>query len=243
MARRISGLGAERSPVEYGEAAASRVPEFRMSTPSALRLIAGQAPGRRSQASGVPFDGASWDRLPACLGVPRDAFRAPHRITFTLAVGCFALADHLPAHAASVAQALRDWTAGSPSRVALLHPGCLSELGRVGCSATSAAYFSPFFCPVARRWGCSSDKNRPRWGRFLSSPPQARQPPRRLRWLTQNLGFEAEPIACLEGVCGQGAALRTNSTANNCPPPHLTHPAQGPAPAVAASVFQPSDFS
>ena len=241
MARRISGLGAERSPVKYGEAAAPRVPEFRMSTPAARRSVAGQAPGRRVQASGVPFDVASRDRLPACLGVLRDAFCAPHRIT--LAVGRFAVADHLPARAASVVQALRGWTAGSPSWVALLHPRRLSELGRVGCRSTGTVYFSAFFCPLAGQWGCKSDKNRHRWGRFSPSTPQARQPPRRLRWLTQNLWFEAEPIACLEGECGQGAALTTNGTARTCPPSLPTHPVHGPAPAVAASVFQPSNFS
>ncbi|MBX3606667.1 MAG: uracil-DNA glycosylase family protein [Piscinibacter sp.] len=43
-------------------------------------LIAGQAPGRRVHASGVPFDDASGDRLRAWLGVDRDTFYDPSRV-------------------------------------------------------------------------------------------------------------------------------------------------------------------
>ena len=40
-------------------------------------LIAGQAPGRKVHASGVPFDDVSGDRLRAWLGVDRDTFYEP----------------------------------------------------------------------------------------------------------------------------------------------------------------------
>ena len=43
-------------------------------------LIAGQAPGRKVHASGVPFDDASGARLRAWLGVDRDTFYDPTRI-------------------------------------------------------------------------------------------------------------------------------------------------------------------
>ena len=43
-------------------------------------LIAGQAPGRRVHASGIPFDDPSGDRLRDWLGVDRDAFYDPKRI-------------------------------------------------------------------------------------------------------------------------------------------------------------------
>lgn len=45
--------------------------------PSAPILIAGQAPGARVHASGVPFDDASGARLRAWLGVDRDTFYDP----------------------------------------------------------------------------------------------------------------------------------------------------------------------
>ena len=40
-------------------------------------LIAGQAPGRKVHASGVPFDDASGERLRSWLGVSRDTFYDP----------------------------------------------------------------------------------------------------------------------------------------------------------------------
>lgn len=46
---------------------------------SAKILIAGQAPGRRVHASGLPFDDASGDRLRRWLGVDREAFYDPKK--------------------------------------------------------------------------------------------------------------------------------------------------------------------
>ena len=40
-------------------------------------LIAGQAPGRKVAASGVPFDDASGDRLRAWMGIDKSAFHDP----------------------------------------------------------------------------------------------------------------------------------------------------------------------
>lgn len=48
--------------------------------PDARILIAGQAPGRKVHASGVPFDDASGDRLRAWMGVSRDVFYDPAKI-------------------------------------------------------------------------------------------------------------------------------------------------------------------
>ena len=48
--------------------------------PSARILIAGQAPGRKVAASGIPFDDASGDRLRAWMGIDRNAFYDPTRI-------------------------------------------------------------------------------------------------------------------------------------------------------------------
>lgn len=43
-------------------------------------LIAGQAPGSKVHASGVPFDDASGDRLRAWMGIDRETFYDPERI-------------------------------------------------------------------------------------------------------------------------------------------------------------------
>ncbi len=48
--------------------------------PQARILIAGQAPGRKVHASGVPFDDASGDRLREWLGVTREIFYDPKQI-------------------------------------------------------------------------------------------------------------------------------------------------------------------
>ncbi len=48
--------------------------------PKARVLIAGQAPGRKVHASGMPFDDASGDRLRDWLGLTRDEFYNPERI-------------------------------------------------------------------------------------------------------------------------------------------------------------------
>ena len=45
--------------------------------PGARILIAGQAPGRKVHASGVPFDDASGDRLREWMGLTRDEFYNP----------------------------------------------------------------------------------------------------------------------------------------------------------------------
>lgn len=48
--------------------------------PSALLLVAGQAPGRKAHDSGVPFADASGDRLRDWLAVSKGVFYDPHKI-------------------------------------------------------------------------------------------------------------------------------------------------------------------
>lgn len=48
--------------------------------PKAKILIAGQAPGRKVHASGVPFDDASGDRLREWMGVSKELFYNPEKI-------------------------------------------------------------------------------------------------------------------------------------------------------------------
>ncbi len=50
--------------------------------PRARVLIAGQAPGRRVHASGVPFQDPSGDRLRDWMGVTSEAFYDPKRVAF-----------------------------------------------------------------------------------------------------------------------------------------------------------------
>jgi len=56
---------------------------------SASILIAGQAPGRKVQASGIPFDDASGDRLRDWMGVDRDTFYDPAKIAILPMAFCY----------------------------------------------------------------------------------------------------------------------------------------------------------
>lgn len=128
---------------------------------SAAILIAGQAPGRKVHASGIPFDDASGERLRNWLGLTREQFYnpalvailpmgfcypgkgpsgdAPPRpecapawraqllarlpaITFTVVLGQYALAWHMPNAHRSVTEAVRDWRSHWPHAIALPHP-------------------------------------------------------------------------------------------------------------------------
>ena len=57
--------------------------------PQARLLIAGQAPGRKVHASGVPFDDASGERLRDWMGVTRDIFYDPKLIAILPMGFCF----------------------------------------------------------------------------------------------------------------------------------------------------------
>ncbi|NND45679.1 MAG: uracil-DNA glycosylase family protein [Xanthomonadales bacterium] len=48
--------------------------------PGARVLVAGQAPGRRVHASGIPFDDASGERLRDWMGVSREIFYDPQQV-------------------------------------------------------------------------------------------------------------------------------------------------------------------
>jgi uracil-DNA glycosylase len=63
-------------------------------------LIAGQAPGRKVHASGIPFQDASGDRLRECLGVDAGTFYDPKKIAILPMGFCYPGAgksgDHPP---------------------------------------------------------------------------------------------------------------------------------------------------
>ncbi len=57
--------------------------------PAARILIAGQAPGSKVHASGIPFDDASGDRLRAWMGIDRDTFYDRARIAIVPMGFCY----------------------------------------------------------------------------------------------------------------------------------------------------------
>jgi len=91
LARLVERIGACRICVENPVGAplphAPR-PVLRVSSTARL-LIAGQAPGARVHASGLPFDDASGDRLRAWLGLDRTQFYDSSRVAIAAMGFCF----------------------------------------------------------------------------------------------------------------------------------------------------------
>jgi uracil-DNA glycosylase len=125
-------------------------------------LIAGQAPGSKVHASGVPFDDASGERLREWMGIGREQFYDPRlvailpmgfcypgtgtsgdlpprkecapqwraqllqampRIEFTLVIGQYAMAWHLPAtKTKNLTETVRAWREHWPAVLPLPHP-------------------------------------------------------------------------------------------------------------------------
>ncbi|MCZ4353968.1 uracil-DNA glycosylase family protein [Roseovarius aestuarii] len=88
LARQISTcrLCADRFAATATAHAPRPVPWF---TPKARILIAGQAPGARVHASGIPFNDPSGDRLRDWLGLDRDTFYDRARIAIVPMAFCF----------------------------------------------------------------------------------------------------------------------------------------------------------
>jgi len=57
--------------------------------PKARILIAGQAPGSKVHATGIPFDDPSGDRLRAWMGVDKDTFYNPKKIAILPMAFCY----------------------------------------------------------------------------------------------------------------------------------------------------------
>ena len=57
--------------------------------PQAKILVAGQAPGRRVHASGIPFDDPSGDRLRDWMGISKEVFYNPQQIAIVPMGFCF----------------------------------------------------------------------------------------------------------------------------------------------------------
>lgn len=112
--------------------------------PDARVLIAGQAPGRRVHASGVPFDDPSGDRLRDWMGVDRETFYDPTRVAILPMGFCYpgtGASGDLPPRP-ECAPAWREPALEHLSRVALtLVLGAFAQryhLGRSAGSVTAA---------------------------------------------------------------------------------------------------------
>ena len=151
--------------------------------PKARVLIAGQAPGKKVHASGIPFDDASGKRLREWLGVTREVFYDPQKIAILPMGFCF------PGSGKSGDLAPRPEC--EPAwRKPLLK--CLRQLGiTVVLGRYAQAYHfgeaSPSLTELVRSW-------RQYWPNRVPLPHPS---PRNNLWLKRNPWFEAELLPSL----------------------------------------------
>lgn len=151
--------------------------------PSARILIAGQAPGRKAHASGVPFDDASGERLRNWLGVSRETFYDPERIAILPMGFCF------PGTGKS-----RDLPP-RPECATTWRQGLLAELRQIELILVIGQYAQAYHLPdetgnltdTVRDW-------RRHWPTVLPLPHPS---PRNNLWLSKNPWFEVEVLPAL----------------------------------------------
>ena len=146
--------------------------------PGATILIAGQAPGRRVHASGLPFDDASGDRLRAWMGIDRNTFYDPSRIAILPMGFCY------PGTAA------RGDLPPRPECAATWRAALLARLPRLRLTLLLGSY--------AQAWHLADDARsltervsdwRLHWPQTIPLPHPS---PRNNLWLKRNPWFESE---------------------------------------------------
>ena len=147
-------------------------------------LIAGQAPGRRVHASGIPFDDPSGDRLRAWLGVDRDTFYDPEHFAIVPMGFCFpgtGKSGDLPPRP----ECAEAWRAR-----------LLARLPRVECTLVLGRYALDYHWPEASGKTVTHAVSawRDRWPELLPMPHPS---PRNNRWLRDNPWFERDVVPAL----------------------------------------------
>jgi uracil-DNA glycosylase len=147
---------------------------------TARLLIAGQAPGARVHASGLPFDDASGDRLRDWMGLDRAAFYDRSRIAIAPMAFCFAGYDARGADLPPPPVCARTWRA----RLLAAMPQIALTL-LVGAHAQRWA--------LGARAGASVNETVSRWREFGPGVLPTPHPSwRNTAWLRRNPWFEAE---------------------------------------------------
>lgn len=159
-------------------------PVVRGSTTARL-LIAGQAPGARVHASGLPFDDPSGDRLRDWLGVDRATFYDRQRIAIVPMAFCFPGYDIRGADLPPPALCARTWRAR-----------LMAAMPQVALTLLVGAH--------AQRWALGAAAGRSvhatvsRWREFGPAVLPTPHPSwRNTAWLKRNPWFEAELVPAL----------------------------------------------
>ncbi len=151
--------------------------------PDARVLIAGQAPGRKVHASGVPFDDVSGDRLRAWMGISKDVFYDPTKIALLPMGFCF------PGTGASGDLPPRPECAPAWRARALAH------LPRIEITIVIGQYAQAYHLPNRANSLTESVKDwRSTWPRVVPMPHPS---PRNQLWVRRNPWFENDLLPAL----------------------------------------------
>ncbi|TAJ47656.1 MAG: uracil-DNA glycosylase family protein [Herbiconiux sp.] len=149
-----------------------------VASPRARVLIVSQAPGRRAQASGIPFDDPSGVRLRSWLGLSSDEFYDPD----TLAI--VPMDFYYPGKATSGDLPPR------PDFAETWHPRILDHLTDVRLTVLIGAYAQKRY--LGRRRGPTLTDTVQRAGDYLPYYPIVHPSPLTQGWRIRNPWFEAE---------------------------------------------------
>ncbi|MEM9146185.1 MAG: uracil-DNA glycosylase family protein [Pseudomonadota bacterium] len=155
---------------------------------SARILIAGQAPGARVHASGLPFDDPSGERLRAWMGVDRETFYDAERIAMLPMAFCFpgydAKGSDLPP---------------PPDCARLWRPAALGLFAQVRLTLCIGQYAQRWHLMPPRNQGVTETVRA--WRAYGPSLVPLPHPSwRNTAWLKRNPWFEAEIIPWLQGA-------------------------------------------
>ena len=151
--------------------------------PGARVLVAGQAPGRRVHASGVPFDDPSGDRLRAWMGVSAATFYDAGQVAILPMGLCYpgsSRSGDLPPR---------------PECAPLWRQRLLDQLPNIQLTLVLGMYAQPWHLGGGRRTVTAAVAAwRETWPAVLPLPHPS---PRNVRWFGANPWFEAEVVPAL----------------------------------------------
>jgi uracil-DNA glycosylase len=145
-------------------------------------LIAGQAPGRRVHASGVPFQDPSGDRLREWMGVSEDVFYDPRRIAILPMGFCY------PGTGSSGDNPPR------PECVPAWRERVLDALEAVQLTLVLGRYAQAYHLRWSRSVTEAVGSWRDHWPEMLPLPHPS---PRNQAWFKKNAWFETEVLPLL----------------------------------------------
>ena len=152
--------------------------------PAARILVAGQAPGRKVHASGVPFDDASGERLRQWMGITADVFYDPRRVAI-LPMGFCYPGTGKSGDLAPRKECAPQWRA--PLLAALPHIELTLVIGQYAMDWHLAGRCRANLTETVRAW-------RDYWPAVLPMPHPS---PRNNIWLKANPWFSGEVLAQL----------------------------------------------